>query len=245
MIHHQLTVTVTLIALVGFCTGCLEKSEGSSDAGTNTNVYRDGGADAAPGPDAAPVECDLDDLVAQLGCDTGERCTLLSTTEIGCHTAGIFSAYESCSSTTLPEGDCDLGTSCSDVHDPGTPACLPFCLEKFEPCPGAGMCVLESGYDGVFFCSIGNDCEPTDASGIPTCDNGAGCYFSTEDHTYCIENGGNKLIGDSCSDLECSPGLVCANSAEGYSCQKLCSLNPADCPDASCILQFGVYGTCD
>ena len=258
LFHRLLAVAVTIIAAAGYSSGCLDKGGDASDAA----VYRDSRIDAAPRPDAASAVCDIDDLVVQLGCDTGEQCTLVSEDELGCYTAGSIPAYSSCDSTELPEDGCSVGTICTDRNDPGAPRCLPFCLEQYENCPDGGRCLLSSGYDGVMLCDTQRECEPVGDVGTPVCENGAGCYYSTGYETYCIEDGGTKQLGEDCSNLECDTGLVCqplqVDGAYVFECQKLCTyLDPVacedatdctlpdDCDDASCIPFYGTMGTCD
>ncbi len=247
LFNRLLTTTVLIITAASFSTGCLDKKSDVEDGGPgeDSTVYNDGGVDARP--DSTPATCDMADLVEQLACDTGQRCTLLSTTEIGCLATGTSAPYSSCVSTTLPDDYCGIGTVCSDANEPGDPACLPFCLEKLAPCAQGGFCTQESGYSGVMLCNQPYPCEPVGTVGSPTClGSGAGCYFAQNGHTFCIPNGGTKQLGEACVDLECATGLICMGPPTEELCEVLC--DPADpvCPAGTyCdFMQLGTYGYC-
>ena len=237
MTHRLFAITLLTYALATPpLTGCLEKPNDNPDGGVgrDVNVPRDSApTDAAPPDDGgSTTTCNVDDLVEQLDCDTGDKCTLLSSTEVGCHPSGVALAYASCDSTTLPESRCGPGDLCSDAHDPGVPRCLPFCLTKGLFCPEGGICALDSVYAGVSLCLEDAYCDPVGPVGTPTCTNGNGCYLASDGLTYCLENGGTLPLGAPCAGLDCDSGLSCFGPEGDGECLPVCAFGNDTC-DAS------------
>ncbi|MFH2009589.1 MAG: hypothetical protein ABI333_23555 [bacterium] len=226
-----------LIALAGLLIGCLDQPGTDSDAAPtpDVDVTIDGAVeDATVHPDAAVV-CDPDDLVEQLTCGSGRKCTLVdSLYTVGCADSGFTTAYSACDGSTRPDG-CAIGTLCSDVKESGIFLCLPFCEGPAFSCDG-GRCRFQLDLPGsreAYLCEPEDGCEPVAAQTGVDCPALEACYLTREGGglTFC-EPAGLLSLGESCAgEFSCEPGLACFGPiGQSGTCVQLCHRdNDADC----------------
>lgn len=239
-----LTLPVMLLATT-LLVACLDEPADNGDAGQNNNTADDGGADAEPSPDAA-VNCQPDDLVAQLTCGSGRKCTLIDDDHVGCAPAGFTPAYASC--TDERPDECALATLCSDADDAGRFICLPFCMELGGACLN-GKCIHSiplAGGGAAYLCSPADGCDPVDNSG---CEVGEYCYLDRTGGglTFCVDTPGTGIAGAVCTnDYACLPGYNCFGPVGNGNCYELCHSGVnADCGTGTCTdIPNTDYGIC-
>ena len=230
-----LFLVTLLTAVLG--SGCLDKPNDNADAGQNNNtvIPPDTGVDAAPTVDAA-VLCQADDLVPQLTCGSGQKCTLIDAqNHVGCATTGFVSAYSACTETR-PD-DCTLSNLCSDADDPGNFTCLPFCEALGVPCLN-GKCthaISLAGGGTAYLCAPADSCDPVSDTG---CDLTQHCYLDRTGGglTFCVNTAGTVPAGSPCTDdYACEPGHTCFGPIGNGTCYPLCHAgNNAECTGVLC-----------
>ncbi len=138
-----------------------------------------------------------------VGCEPGERCTVLGAVVFACVPAGTVPVGGSCE-----EEDCVPGAICK--HKPGGGSvCLAFC-QSSEECPALeeGCLFPFQGIDDWGWCDTW-ECDPVAQTG---CGPGEACYYSDPEKgtTLCWEAGGLEVGADCSSFLEmCVPGADC------------------------------------
>jgi len=236
---------------------CLDKPIDGGDGGQNNNnaANHDAAVDAEITPDARLI-CQADDLVPQLTCGSGQKCSLVdSQNHVGCAPTGFTPAYSGCTDTrtcTSPNrcaDECALSTLCSNADDPTRYICLPFCEELNAPCMN-GKCTHQislSGGGSAYLCAPADGCDPITHAG---CDTDPFCYLDRTGGglTFCVANAGVGGPGDPCtSDYGCDPGYTCFGPQGSGNCIQLChSGNDAECgPGVSCSdIPNTDYGLC-
>lgn len=224
--------------------GCSLCDNGVIDAGEDCDSTDFAGDTCASlgygsGTIACDVDCLLDisdcnqcdgvyDLINQVGCITGEACSIVSGAIPGCVVPGTVAPFEPCNPGAY---DCQAGAICiGDGTSP--PTCLPFC-ELYVPtsCASGSLCLysLVVGQDEVGLCVQPDVCDPVSSAG---CDASIveGCYImGPAGETFCFPAGSGPA-GTACTDdIECAAGLMCENSA----CAELC-YSTGDCAAGTC-----------
>jgi len=226
-ILHPLPMTLLACLVVA----CLEKPIEDNDGGQNNNAMNpDAEVDGEVSPDAT-VNCQPEDLVPQLTCGSGRKCTLIDDqNHVGCAPTGFTPAYAACDETR-PD-DCALSTLCSNADDPARYVCLPFCENLDAACMN-GKCthtISLAGGGTAYLCSPADGCDPVSATG---CDAGQHCYLDRTGGglTFCVTTPGTGEAGDICdNDYGCIPGLTCFGPQGSGTCYPLCHAgNDAEC----------------
>lgn len=244
-IATQILLTLLVSTLV---TGCLEKVNDEPDSGQNNNtvVPPDSAVDAEPTADAA-VLCQADDLVPQLTCGSGQKCTLVDAqNHVGCATTGFVTAYSACNETR-PD-DCSLSNLCSDADNPGVFTCLPFCDQLGAACLN-GKCthsISLAGGQTAYLCAPADSCDPVDDTG---CGLNEHCYLDRTGGglTFCVGTAGSQPAGSACADdYACLPGLTCFGPIGNGTCYPLCHAgNNGECSGVLCTdIPNTDYGLC-
>jgi hypothetical protein len=242
-----LTLPMTLLS-VALLMACLDKpTEGNDGGQNNNNTATDAAVDAEVIPDAT-VTCQADDLVAQLTCGSGQKCTLTDAqNHVGCAPAGFTAAYASCVDTR-PD-DCALSSLCSNVDDPTRFVCLPFCEALDAPCMN-GKCthvINLAGGGTAYLCAPADGCDPVNNAG---CDSGQFCYLDRTGGglTFCAATEGTRTEGQTCTnDYACVAGQTCFGPVGNGNCYPLCHAgNDAECnPGVTCSpIPNTDYGLC-
>ncbi|MFU8802670.1 MAG: hypothetical protein ACNA8W_02575 [Bradymonadaceae bacterium] len=197
--------------------------------------------DPGPGPggctDLSPtIPGDECDPLCQTGCETGQNCVALTTTEsttpmTQCQPAGTSGQGGSCGAET----GCQVGHLCA-TFEAGTPttcyqACRP--VAGGEPaCPQDYVCVGYMTEDTRVGICVLPDAEctfyPNDSCGA-----GENCY-QTSLGERCIAYDAEAAVGSSCaSPTDCNDAQACLSPAAGQpaTCRAMCE-SDADCGGA-------------
>jgi hypothetical protein len=211
--HLVLTLCLGLAA-------CGNGGASDGDAGPDAQVS-DGG-----NPDANTAGCDP---VAQTGCASDQKCSLLATTDgpdvVACvDGSGTRQALQTCTpATTSSPDDCAPGLACRGAVDP---RCLTFCDSSPEDTCGAEeSCIFVEDLDGdllgdVEYCARTCDLLDQDCPGVDI-----GCY-PTRDGPVCAPIGAGDLpgqLGDYCAFANsCDVGLGCFYVSTDWFCLEIC-----------------------
>ncbi len=210
---------------------CLDEPSNGDDAGLNNNsTVPDAAVDSEVTPDAA-MTCQSDDLVSQLTCGSGSKCTLIDDeNHVGCATTGFTPAYASC--TESRPDDCALATLCSNADDSTRFVCLPFCEELNSACLN-GKCshvISLAGGGSTYLCAPADECDPVTNGG---CNSEQYCYLDRTGGglTFCVDTQGTGTAGQSCTDdYACVLGQTCFGPIGNGTCTPLCHAgNDSDC----------------
>lgn len=212
-----------------------------SDSGTDSGTTTDGGTSPGMCPSTS---CDL---VANTGCETGQRCSITSTAlpvTTACITAGAGTHDVSCTDDT----GCAAGFLCVEA------TCKHVC------CVGstAGECgtgyacdrelTLMGARTGVGICDPTVDCDLDAQTGCPGTDS---CILLGQDGSrQCRPSTGTLAENAACetSNDQCAAGLQCLQLDAGpASCRKFCDATamPTTCPGTETCGRIVVTGMPD
>lgn len=199
---------------------------GGTDSGTNDS----GQPDSGTGVDAGPP-CNL---VAQSGCDAGDKCALISNDDV-CVPQGTVATGQLCSYNATMGDDCVGGDTCVLVT-PTLTTCHEFCAtdsdckqpavasgSTAEP-TNVGHCILQLSGTNDSICTVA--CNPVTAAGASGCAASLSCFVGVNasliELTDC-EGAGTGTDGTVCtSSADCATGFTCVNNGTASYCRQVC-----------------------
>lgn len=182
-------------------------------------------------PDSGTADSGLQgncDPIANSGCPTGGKCTMLQngqTLSVGCGSKGTKAAGDACTPVVTTVGqtgdDCGNGLACFSVQGDASATCHQICSPSGAgtACPTSFACGLYvPGLTTVAFCQA--SCQPLEQSGCAT--TGQACYLA-DTGAMCLP-AGTKNPGDTCVQAnDCRSGSTCLTSGSSGTCFSFCS----------------------
>jgi hypothetical protein len=226
--NADLAVPATVDAAVGD----LALPPGTDLAGIDAATARDL---ARPPAGDAGGPCNL---VAQTGCNIGQKCTLSVTNTLICVSDGTQPQSSGCSSTM---DDCRAGAYCQ-AESATLHACRQFCATNTDctqspvgPARNVSYCLVDTSSPSVKTCTIA--CDPVANLGCPAglaCRWGQAAPAGVDEFTDCALPGTGDNLSTCTTTEQCKPGFVC--NAQDGKCHKVCLISSPDCS--------AVGGTC-
>jgi len=206
----------------------------------------DGNCDPGEDTVTCPEDCQSGcvdvtcDLWPQCGCQTGQKCSIVSGDIRGCVLAGSVPVGGICTADTeCAEGSICVGPAAGELR------CLQWCVDDNDCAGEGGACIrqlVDSNQDpipGAEMCTV--DCDPSSlsATGCPT---GWACHvYYVDDNndgvpdynlTDCADDAGTSST--TCDDTVtfCVPGFCCY-TAWG-DCLQYCKTNAPSCQTGTC-----------
>lgn len=220
---------------------------GAGDTGSGGSNAGMGGQDNEAGAGGGGPEpaCDV---LTQAPCGTGERCTMVLTSEdpfatgVDCVADGTQAPGNACTRNEDEIDDCVAGSICSGTFTGNV--CREFC-DPEEPAGCAGTCVSSELTDGTTF----GRCEPPCDLLAQECAGELACVFTGEKHPICITHG-DVALGEDCNFRnECGEGAVCIVTEVGEQqefCTQLCNaVTGGPCGTAEVCLPLQMFSDDD
>ncbi|MBT8493913.1 MAG: hypothetical protein KJO07_12745 [Deltaproteobacteria bacterium] len=195
----------------------------SSVAGPDGGPALDGGG-AVDAGNPLVTGCDL---LAQVGCQDGQKCTVVgqgSEATVACvDLAGSKGDGEVCDPEAGQGDDCAAGFHCDDTASPAV--CVPFCSdEPSDTCGAEALCALSFEIDSTEVRLCADRCDPV----AQDCSrDGLGCYPGRSGPSCAVVGGGLDVAseGESCEYAnECDQGLACLKVGTfiDWTCFRIC-----------------------